>query len=205
MDERFQIAGKGKQQRQASSTGLRQRIRQIPWMLLAVISLVILAVLAIGGYFLNWTWTGFSGNTLWDWLKLLITPVVLTGATIWFTIRQKHMDKQNSPLQASQQQRQKWNISGSVLISVVLIVFVVLIIGGYFLNWTWTGFSGNTLWDWLSLLLLPLALTAATIWFTIMEEEVVDEVEASEEGMVANPDRTRIDPERTIIDRSNRQ
>ena len=122
MDERFQIAGKGKQQRQASSTGLRHRIRQIPWMLLAVISLVILAVLAIGGYFLNWTWTGFSGNTLWDWL---------------------------------------------------------------------------------SLLLLPLALTAATIWFTIMEEEVTDEVGVAEEGMAANLDRTIIDPEQTIIDRSS--
>lgn len=133
-----------------------------------------------------------GGNTLWDWLKLLITPVVLTGATIWFTVRQKQMDKQESSPQVRQQQSQRWNRSGFALIVLALVVFAVLILGGYFLNWAWTGFSGNTLWDWLSLLLLPLALTAATIWFTIGEEEVVDEVVEDEK---------KLDLDQAIIDR----
>jgi hypothetical protein len=58
------------------------------WSLLATTALVGLAVLAIGGYFFGWTWTGFSGNTVWDWLSLLITPVAIGMATIAFTIQQ---------------------------------------------------------------------------------------------------------------------
>ena len=52
------------------------------WALLAAAALVGLALLAVGGYFFGWTWTGFSGNTVWDWLSLLITPVAIGAATI---------------------------------------------------------------------------------------------------------------------------
>ena len=34
--------------------------------------------------------------------------------------------------------------------------WIVTVIGGYVLRWSWTGYAGNTLWDWLTLLLLPL-------------------------------------------------
>ena len=30
----------------------------------------------IGGYLLRWSWTGYHGNTLWDWLNLLLAPLV---------------------------------------------------------------------------------------------------------------------------------
>ena len=30
----------------------------------------------IGGYAWRWTWTGHRGNTLWDWLQLLLLPLV---------------------------------------------------------------------------------------------------------------------------------
>ena len=32
-------------------------------------------MLATAGYWLDWTWTGFPGNTLWDWLHLLVLPL----------------------------------------------------------------------------------------------------------------------------------
>ena len=35
------------------------------------------AVTVIGGYALQWNWTGYQGNTLWDWLKLLLLPLVI--------------------------------------------------------------------------------------------------------------------------------
>jgi hypothetical protein len=44
---------------------------------LAAVVVAALLVLAFGGYVFNWTWTGFGGNTVWDWLSLLITPVTL--------------------------------------------------------------------------------------------------------------------------------
>jgi ABC-type glycerol-3-phosphate transport system permease component len=50
-----------------------------PWTVALVVAALVLVVLVIGGYTLNWTWTGFKGNTLWDWLHLLILPVVLTA------------------------------------------------------------------------------------------------------------------------------
>jgi hypothetical protein len=30
----------------------------------------------IGGYALGWSWTGYAGNTLWDWLIMLLVPLV---------------------------------------------------------------------------------------------------------------------------------
>jgi hypothetical protein len=35
------------------------------------------AVAVVGGYAYDWRWTGFQGNTLFDWLKLLIAPLLL--------------------------------------------------------------------------------------------------------------------------------
>jgi uncharacterized protein YjbI with pentapeptide repeats len=36
-------------------------------------------------------WTGFAGKTLWDWLQLLIIPIILAGATIGFGLWQAHL------------------------------------------------------------------------------------------------------------------
>jgi hypothetical protein len=53
----------------------------------AAVVVTALLVLAFGGYFFNWTWTGFGGNTVWDWLSLLITPVTLGLASIALTMQ----------------------------------------------------------------------------------------------------------------------
>src|SRR5215469_16757778 len=41
--------------------------------------------------FMWFKWTGFSGKTLWDWLQLLIIPIILAGATIVFGLWQAHL------------------------------------------------------------------------------------------------------------------
>ena len=65
----------------------------------------------------------------------------------------------------------KWWTWKRVLL-VAGIVLVVLEIGTYAFNWTWTGFKdNNTLWDWLQLLLLPIALAAVPIWFMAEENQ----------------------------------
>jgi TRAP-type C4-dicarboxylate transport system permease small subunit len=33
-------------------------------------------VFVAGGYALHWGWTGFQGNTLWDWVQLLLAPIL---------------------------------------------------------------------------------------------------------------------------------
>jgi len=100
-------------------------------------ALALLALTLIGGYGFNWSWTGFPGNTLWDWMNLLLLPVTLGLLSLAF------------------------ELSTGVLLraaGAAALILAVLMIGGYGLGWSWTGFQGNTLWDWLHLLVVPLTL-----------------------------------------------
>ncbi len=53
-----------------------------------------LGILFIGSYAFNWTWTGFKENgTLWDWLGLLLVPLIVAALPIWYSI---HQNRSNS-------------------------------------------------------------------------------------------------------------
>ena len=73
-------------------------IRELKWWtwkraLVAII--VILIVLEIGTYAFNWTWTGFKANgTLWDWLNLLLVPLIVAVLPIWYIIRQSRSNSE---------------------------------------------------------------------------------------------------------------
>jgi hypothetical protein len=100
-------------------------------------ALALLALTLIGGYGFNWSWTGFPGNTLWDWMNLLLLPVTLGLLSLAF------------------------ELSTGMLLRVAgaaALVLAVMMIGGYGFGWSWTGFQGNTLWDWLHLLVVPVTL-----------------------------------------------
>jgi hypothetical protein len=43
------------------------------------------------------------------------------------------------------------------------LVFAVIVVCGYVVPWRWTGFTGNTLWDWLHLVLLPLLVPIVVV------------------------------------------
>jgi hypothetical protein len=60
----------------------------------------------------------------------------------------------------------RWRVVGLSM----LVVFVAVVVGGYALGWGWTGFQGNTLWDWLRLLLVPFVLPATLAWFSARSE-----------------------------------
>ena len=51
---------------------------------------------------------------------------------------------------------QRAHVVGATLVCVTL---VTTIIGGYWGGWSWTGYQGNTVWDWLTLVLAPAAVT----------------------------------------------
>lgn len=103
-------------------------------------ALAVFVVLTILGYTVPWGWTGFRGNTVWDWLKLVVLPLAVVLAP-----RLREL-------------RRGWGPRHTALMLSALTGFAVLVIGGYAGHWSWTGFTGNTLWNWMNLLFLPLLL-----------------------------------------------
>ncbi len=105
-------------------------------------------VTVVGGYAFGWAWTGYPGNTLWDWLELLVLPVTITLLPIW--------------LKTHQRLEVEWLVGALVFLGAL----GVLAFCGYLFDWTWTGFPGNTLWDWLELCLVPFVVPAVITWLT---------------------------------------
>jgi hypothetical protein len=99
----------------------------------------------LAGYLVPLRWTGFAGNTLWNWFELLLLPVAVVIVPLLprlaRSMRPRHM--------------------GAVTLFAV--GWLVSIVGGYALRWSWTGYPGNTLWDWLQLLLLPLIVPTVLV------------------------------------------
>jgi peptidoglycan/LPS O-acetylase OafA/YrhL len=140
---------------------IRTRNMDVPWRAVVLSLLTVVGAFIAMSYGFHWGWTGFEGKQLWDWLNLVVLPTVLGLAGLWL----------------GGERPRYWRPVALAL----LVLFVVLIIGGYQLGWSWTGFEGNKLWDWLNLLVLPFAVPAAFIWigFHVEDErrEAADERE----------------------------
>jgi hypothetical protein len=71
-----------------------RELRWWTWKRVLLVSIVILALLEIGTYAFNWQWTGFRDHgRVWDWLSLLLVPVIVALLPIWYSIR---MNRQKS-------------------------------------------------------------------------------------------------------------
>ena len=105
----------------------------------------VFVVLVLAGYLVPWGWTGFVGNTLWDWLNLAALPVAVALIPVLVELRPD------------------WSRRHTAALAVGVAVFVALVLAGYLAHWRWTGFTGNTAWDWLHLLLLPLLVPAVIV------------------------------------------
>jgi hypothetical protein len=79
----------------AAAAGTRQPFvwREVPWRRLWTVLVaafwVAILVGIVGGYFLDWSWTGFKNNgSLWDWVGLLSGPVFISALPFVFAARQ---------------------------------------------------------------------------------------------------------------------
>ncbi len=113
--------------------------------LVLAVAVVAFAGLVAAGYLVPLDWTGFRGNTLWDWLTLLLLPLALITVNLW---------------PSTARELGGWHVVFGVAVAVAL---VVTLVGGYAGNWAWTGYPGNTLWDWLSLVLGPVVIATLVI------------------------------------------
>ena len=101
-----------------------------------------LVVVLWGGYTQGWSWTGFQDNgQVWDWLNLLLLPVVLGTIPLWI------------------QYKQYIGEGRRVVYAAVIVAWAGFVIAGYLIPLAWTGFPDKKLWDWLTLLALPAAVT----------------------------------------------
>lgn len=108
-----------------------------------------LLVALIGGYGFGWQWTGFQANNqLWDWLHLLLLPVAFALLPVWLRYSE-HMSR-----------TRKLVLAGAVA------AFWVFVAIGYLVPLTWTGFKGQMLWNWLTLIALPVTLVTVRAWPT---------------------------------------
>jgi hypothetical protein len=121
-----------------------KKVRKYGTSVVAVAALVVLW----GGYRLGWHWTGFKASSqangqLWDWLKLLLLPVALGTIPLWI------------------QDREYISRPRRVAYGVVIVAWTGFVIAGYLIpSLKWTGFQDQKLWDWLDLILVPVALTS---------------------------------------------
>lgn len=106
--------------------------------LFVTVALTLFGVVVILGYVVPWGWTGFRGNTVWDWFNLVFLPLTLVLIP-WFA-----------------DLRHSWQARHTVMTAVLMTTFLAFVLGGYLASWRWTGFTGNTLWNWMQLLFLPL-------------------------------------------------
>ncbi|HEY2869771.1 MAG TPA: hypothetical protein VGJ11_09675 [Gaiellales bacterium] len=144
-----------------------RRSARAEWRFLLGAVAIAFVVLVAGGYELGWTWTGFDGRTLWDWLELLVLPVAVTAFSVWLALG-RSMHPRVRRLGAA-----------------VLIAFVVLVTASYGFHWQWTGFPGNTLWDWMHLLLVPFVLPVALAWLSTRVEHADEQAQVSSETQTA--------------------
>ena len=114
-----------------------------------VLTAVALLVLS-GGYFWRWAWTGLPGNyQLWNWLQVLLLPVVLGTIPLWMRYR-KYITR-----------------GRRVITGAAAAACIGLVILGYLLPaFSWTGFPGQKLSNWLQLLLIPAAVAITTVMVT---------------------------------------
>ena len=95
-----------------------------------------------GGYIRGWQWTGFRVNgQLWDWLTLLLLPVVLGTIPLWI------------------QDKEYIGKGRRLIYAVAITAWTGLVMAADLIPLNWTGFRDQTLWDWLNLLVLPAAIT----------------------------------------------
>jgi uncharacterized protein YjbI with pentapeptide repeats len=78
--------------------------RNLPLIAIGVSVAAIIVLLAVGGA--TSRWTGFRGKTVWDWMDLLIVPMVLVGIGLLFEMQQADRQQATEKKQQELAERQ---------------------------------------------------------------------------------------------------
>lgn len=89
--------------------------------LIIIVLFLMVVIFIFVGYLLNWIWTGFIQKTLWDWMQLLIIPVVLSIGGLLFSRRQQLNEQQRNEETQQEAMLQSYIDRMSKLISKLII------------------------------------------------------------------------------------
>jgi hypothetical protein len=67
-----------------------------------------------------------------------------------------------------QQQQFRWRPTRRQLLlagGVATLAFLLIVFGGYYFDWKWTGHPKRTPWDWAQLLIIPAVIAGVGVWF----------------------------------------
>lgn len=107
-----------------------------------------LLVVLWGGYIRKWQWTGLeTKGQLWDWLTLLLLPVVLGTIPLWIQYKQ-YIGRGRRDIYA-----------------VAIVASTGFVIVGYLIPIKWAGFQDEKLWNWFELLVASAAVATAMTLF----------------------------------------
>jgi hypothetical protein len=81
-----------------------KRPLEVAIIIFSLVILIALIIVVIIGYLLKWGWTGLSQKTLWDWLQLLIIPVVLAVGGYLFNYTTTRAEQRNTQLRDQTEQ-----------------------------------------------------------------------------------------------------
>lgn len=108
----------------------------------------------LAGYLAPISWTGFSSQKLWNWIELLVLPAALAITAALTSRGIRHRGRLLRPYERG-------------MVIALAAGWVITVIGGYAVRWTWTGYPGNTLWEWLQMLLVPLVFPTILLPFLL--------------------------------------
>src|SRR6266699_3795436 len=69
-------------------------LARLRWWVLGSLLLLACAGLIWAAYYFGWTGSGFLKKTFWDWLQLLIIPVALAAAALYFNWANTRTERQ---------------------------------------------------------------------------------------------------------------
>ncbi len=139
--KRFSALGDKRADEAPSHRPDTQTLRNLALSAVAVATIVVI----VGSYAGHWSWTGLTQNgQVWDWMQLLLLPVALGTFPLWLRFSGQMSSTRRKAL------------GGAVT------AFAGFVLAGYLVPLTWTGFRGHTLWNWLTLIVLPITITTAT-------------------------------------------
>jgi hypothetical protein len=67
--------------------------RELLWVV-GIVAVLAFALIVLCSYLFGWKGTGFPGKTAWDWLDLLLVPVVLATGGYLLTVRQRSLNRE---------------------------------------------------------------------------------------------------------------